>query len=61
MNFPPRRQKIALITLPIAGGVMLAAWILLPERYFFIFLISVCVLVTAWEWFVRSRKKQDAD
>ncbi len=32
-----KRQKTALLTLPIAIGAMVAAWMLLPERYFFFF------------------------
>jgi predicted nucleic acid-binding Zn ribbon protein len=57
-----RRQKTAFMTLPIAIGAMVAAWMLLPERYFFFFLISWCILVSVWEWYVGSRsKKKDSE
>jgi len=53
-----KRQKTALLTLPIAIGAMVIAWMLLPERYFFFFLIGGCILVTVWEWYVGSRSKK---
>ena len=53
-----KRQKTALITLPIAIGAMVAAWMLLQERYFLIFLIGWCILVSLWEWYVGSRSKK---
>ena len=57
-----KRQKTALITLPIAIGAMLAAWMLLPERYFFFFLLGWCILATLWEWYEGSRRnKTDSD
>ncbi len=56
-----KRQKTALITLPIAIGAMVAAWMLLPERYFLFFLIGWCILVSLWEWYVGSRSKNTRD
>ena len=56
-----KRQKTVLITLPIAIGTMVAAWMLLPERYFLFFLIGGCILVTVWEWYVGSRSKDTRD
>jgi len=56
-----KRQKTALITLPIAIGAMVAAWMLLPERYFLFFLIGGCILVSLWEWYVGSRSKNTRD
>ena len=53
-----RRQKTALMTLPIAIGAMVAAWMLLPERYCLFFLIGGCILVTIWEWYVGSRSNK---
>jgi len=53
-----KRQKTALMTLPIAIGAMVAAWMLFPERYFLFFLIGGCILVTVWEWYVGSRSKK---
>ena len=55
-----KRQKTALITLPIAIGAMVAAWMLLPERYFLFFLIGWCILVSLWEW-VGSRSENTRD
>lgn len=51
------------MTLPIAIGAMVAAWMLLPERYFLFFLIGWCILVTVWEWYVgyRSKKKEESE
>jgi hypothetical protein len=50
------------MTLPITIGAMAAAWMLLPERYFFFFLIGGCILVSVWEWFVTSRsRKKDTE
>ena len=56
-----KRQKTVLITLPIAIGAMVAAWMLLPERYFLFFLIGWCILVSLWEWYVGSRSKDTRD
>jgi len=56
-----KRQKTVLITLPIAIGTMVAAWMLLPERYFLFFLIGGCILVSLWEWYVGSRSKDTRD
>ena len=56
-----KRQKTVLITLPIAIGAMVAAWMLLPERYFLFFLIGWCILVSLWEWYVGSRSKNRRD
>ncbi len=56
-----KRQKTALITLPIAIGAMVAAWMLLPERSFLFFLIGWCILVSLWEWYVGSRSKNTRD
>ncbi len=56
-----KRQKTALITLPIAIGAMVAAWMLLPDRYFLFFLIGGCILVSLWEWYVGSRSENTRD